>query len=47
MTKVRKRNKNLNDALLSRSCGKHTPKAGKHVSRARRKHSAIKEKDIE
>jgi len=47
MTKIRKRNKTLNDALLSRSCGKHKPKQGKHVSRARRKHSTIKEHNIE
>lgn len=44
MTKVRKRNKALNDALLSRSCGKHKPKQGKHVSRARRKQQQIEEK---
>jgi hypothetical protein len=42
MTKVRKRNKNLNDALLSRSCGKHSPKTGRHISRARRKHNQNK-----
>ncbi len=44
MTKVRHRNKALNDALLKRSCGKHDPKTGKHVSRAKSKHSSIKEK---
>jgi len=41
--KIRKRQKHLNDLLLSKPVGRHDPKLGKKISRAKRKHSQNKE----